>query len=140
MGFFQILHEEYIQKQEIVVMEIHEWKLKAKISSKKGNVVSSSFSLLSVVRRLWLLRTSFSGKTGLGVRWLIQKIAFFTIFDPTWTHIFGPNRHKHGFLQCREILIFNPLERQKLYQLCTLGLTNCSKNIQNNFFFAIFDL
>ena len=39
MEFFQILHEEYIQKQEILVMEIHEWKLKAKISSKKGNIV-----------------------------------------------------------------------------------------------------
>ena len=33
MGFFQILHdEEYIYKQEVVVTEIPEWKLRAKIA------------------------------------------------------------------------------------------------------------
>ena len=111
MGFFQILHEEYIQKQEVEVMEIHKWKLKAKISSKKGNIVSSAFSLLSVVRRLWLLRTLFSGKTGLGVRWLIQKIVFFTIFDPTWTHIFGPNRHKYGIPSMQRNFNFQSLRK-----------------------------
>ena len=80
MGFFQILHEEYIQKQEIVVMEIHEWKLKAKISSKKGNIVSSSFSLLCVVRRLWLLRTSFSGKNWVGSKVANTKDSLFYHF------------------------------------------------------------
>ena len=32
MGFSQIFHEEYILKQEAVVIEIPKWKLKAKIS------------------------------------------------------------------------------------------------------------
>ena len=32
MGFFHILHEKYIQKQEVVVIEIPEWKLKAKMA------------------------------------------------------------------------------------------------------------
>ena len=37
-----------------------------------------------------------------------MKIAFFAIFDPTWTYI-----QKWNSLNI--ILIFNPLERQKLY-------------------------
>ena len=37
--------------------------------------VSSTFSLLCVFRRLWLLRT-FLGKTGLVVRWLVLKQPF----------------------------------------------------------------
>ena len=30
MGFFPILHEEYISKQGVVVMEISKWRLKPK--------------------------------------------------------------------------------------------------------------
>ena len=33
MGFFDILHEVYIYKQEVVAIEIPEWKLKAKLAS-----------------------------------------------------------------------------------------------------------
>ena len=31
MGFFHILHEVYIYKQKLVVVEIPEWKLKTKV-------------------------------------------------------------------------------------------------------------
>ena len=42
-----------------------------------------------------------------------MKIAFFPIFDPTWTHILAPKG---------KILIFNLLKRQKLYyyRVCDL--------------------
>ena len=32
MGFFRNMYEVYIYKQEVVVIEIPEWKLKAKLS------------------------------------------------------------------------------------------------------------
>ena len=32
MGFFHILYEVYIYKEELVVTELHEWKLKAKLA------------------------------------------------------------------------------------------------------------
>ena len=47
-----------------------------------------------------------------------MKIAFFDIFDPTFTHILAPTDPNVGFL--KQNFIFNPLERQNLYyyQLC----------------------
>ena len=51
-----------------------------------------------------------------------MKIVFFAIFDPFWTHILAPKDPK----KCNSlnrILVFNFLERQKLYyyQVCDLS-------------------
>ena len=48
-------------------------------------------------RKLWLLRTSLLGRTGLGVAGM--KKAFFAIFDSTWAHILAPKRPKYGIPQ-----------------------------------------
>ena len=50
-----------------------------------------------------------------------MKIAFFAIFDPTWTYILVPKKAQiWNFLN--RTSIFNPLERQKsyYYQICDL--------------------
>ena len=41
MDFSHILHEEYILKQEVMVVEISEWKLKAKIA--RNNKIRTRF-------------------------------------------------------------------------------------------------
>ena len=48
-----------------------------------------------------------------------MKIAFFAIFDPTWTHKVQKAQIRNSL---NRILIFNPLERQNLYhyQVCDI--------------------
>ena len=63
------------------------------------------------------------------------KIAFFPIFDPTWTHILVPTGSNIVFL--RQNFNLQSLRRTEAILLpiyLTLGLTNLSKNLKNNSF------
>ena len=69
------------------------------------------------------LKNFFLEKTGLGVRWLVWKSPFVPFLTQTWTHILAPKSPIWNSLN--RILIFNLLERQKLYyyQVCNLIFT-----------------
>ena len=90
--------------------------------------VSSSFNLLSVFRRLWLLRSLF--KTGLVLRWLEWKQPFLLFLTKPGPTFWPQNAHvKNSQIS---ILVFTWLERQKLLPtLCFFPIfePNQAKNV-----------
>ena len=69
-----------------------------------------------------------------------MKTTFFTIFDPTWTHILFPNGQNKEFL--KQHFNFQSIRKREailLPFLVILTLTNYSKIFESGQFFAIFD-